>query len=228
MKDNSKSPDNEKNRLPKKLGKLPLSKPGDPTLKWSGAKHDLKRESFRLDEAQGLAKSRVGTHYAEWKGNLKRQIKRSKGKLTAQDLIASLYDLQTRIANTVKHVEGMKEWYDFTMQIIEDHVGTLILTSGWTLNLFSEFPADAGENSFSVPQRYTFSTVGELMDTKPIKPLRERQGFIGLVRENKVIYAMYGAGELVPLGAVLSLDDEIKRLPTRHEIDRELSKEPPR
>lgn len=200
------------------------SQPPKVKLNFNPEDHDRKVEHRLSEAAKSKTRSLISRAYAEWKRRLQRRIKKGEVK-TRQELIAELYDLHAIVGRDATGPE-MYEWRTFTMEIIEDKVSELIISNGWQLNVFAEFPADGTSTALSIPQRYTFSTIEELREVKPIKLLNGKEDFIGIVREQKTLFAFYEGGELVPIGAVLKLDDQVKRLPTRHEMARELAKLP--
>lgn len=225
MKETPHSNESEKNKKPKKLGKLPLAPPVDPTLKWSPEKHDLKVETFQQDEAKKKAMLIIGRCYLSWKRDLERAIKRAKGKFTGQDLVTRLYDLHGQVGKACQHTPGMKEFREFTMSMIEDRISEIIATKGLQLNLFAEYlPPNPTTTGLTVPEKHTFGNLDEFIEIPYLKAFKDKVGFIGFIREGKGIFALFEGGEHTPVGVVLTLDCEIERLPTRLQMSKELEK----
>lgn len=189
-------------------------------LRFDPSKHDSKIADLRAGEAKQKALALVQTTYQNWQRELKRKIKR-KEITTAQDLISAVYDLQSRLGKIIGHASEMQEFRRFCFDMLDDKVGEIVLTSGWAKNMFSEF-VPTSNTAFTIPQRFAFGTYEEFEEIPSLKSFKQKDGFIGFVRDSKAIYAWF-RDDLIKVG-VIANSKGIEKLPTLGEVRKELGK----
>lgn len=218
--------DNNKNNKPKKklpLNSLPPNQTSKLQLSWDPEKHDHQIQSRLSEESKSKARSLISRAYSEWKRRLQRRIKKGEIK-TRQELIQEVYALHEIVAREASAPE-MFEYRSFTLDLVEDKIGELVLTNGWAKNLFTEFvPEQASSHTFTVPQRHTFETLEDFEAIPWIKSFRDKVGFVGFVRDLRQIWALFKDGEITQVGVVAGIKG-LERLPTRQELQKELLKE---
>lgn len=221
---------NANDERPKKRKLLPLPKnQTDHPLAFDPSQHDQKIEARMSEEAKSKCRAVISRAYAVWKKNLTRRIdkallnpKDAKKQLTQQHIIASLYELHGIVAKEADTPE-MFEWRSFTMDLLEDAIGTIVMTQ-LKKNLFTEFiPEIKGTDALVIPQRHAFETLAEFEAIPFIQKFRGQEGFVGFLREQKQILGLFNDGEVVRVG-IVSSPKGVEKLPTRLQMMKELER----
>lgn len=223
-------------KLPPNLSKEQVAPGSEPVpnleavaLAWSPADHDQKIASKLSEETKSKCRLIISRAYTEWKKNLERRIARAqrnpndpKKQLTQQDVIATVYDLHGVVAREADKPE-MFEWRSYTLEILEDLIGVIILTR-FHKNLFTEFiPEKKASDALVIPQRHAFESYEEFDAIPFLQKFREKEGFIGFLREEKRILALFVGGEVTVAGLVAS-PKGVEKLPTRFQMMKELER----
>lgn len=207
---------------PKKNSKSESKKNEPIKLAFNPESHDQKVDTRRAEESKSKARELVSRHFLEWKRKLQRQIKKKEIQ-TQQQLIASLYELHGVVAREASSPE-MFEWRSFTMDLIEDKISEIIRTNGWKLNMFTEYlPEVKATDALAVPQQYTFETLEDFLKIPFLTSFREKQGFVGFIRDQRIVYGFFKDGEMVRAGIVAQVKG-LEALPTKYEVERDLKK----
>src|SRR5688500_13189077 len=157
-------------------------------LKWDAERHDKAVNSLREREGRKKAAALISQVYTSWKRRFKKKPK------TQPEVIQELYRLRDMVADACKHTPGMEEWRTFTMNLIDDQISKVVNTECGKLNVFTERAVDTSENAVSIPEYHTFSSSEELEAIPFLKKHVEREGFVGFIRDGRMIYALYGDG----------------------------------
>lgn len=215
----------------RKLLKLPepSSQPDHP-LAFSKEGHDQKIEARMSEEAKSKCRALISRAYVEWKRILQRKISRAQRnpndpakQLSQQDIIASVYELHDIVGKQARTPE-MFEWRSFTLGLLEDLIGTIIMTQ-FKKNLFTEYlPENKATEALVVPQRHAFETFDEFEAIPFLQKFKEKAGFVGFLREQRQILALFKDGETVMIGVVTS-PLGVEKLPTRFQMMKALEKD---
>lgn len=227
MNEINNSNENEKPK-PRKLLPLPKNQSDHP-LAFSPEAHDQKIEARMSEEAKSKCRAVISRAYAEWKKNLQRRIDRAlrnpkdaSKQLTHKDFIRTLYDFHAVVAKEADKPE-MFEWRTFTMEILEDLIGVIVMTE-MKKNLFTEFiPELKATDALVIPQRHAFETLEEFEAIPFIQKFRGQEGFVGFIREEKQILGLFNDGECVRVG-IVSSPKGVEKLPTRLQMMKELER----
>lgn len=227
---NNSNSNNENSDKPKKLPPAQsLQSSPKVDLKFNAEKHDQRIDLKMSEETKSKCRLIISRAYTEWKKNLERRIARAQRnpndpekQLTQQDVIATVYDLHGVVAREADKPE-MFEWRSYTLEILEDLIGVIILTR-FHKNLFTEFiPEKKASDALVIPQRHAFESYEEFDAIPFLQKFRDKVGFIGFLREEKRILALFKGGEVTVAGLVAS-PKGVEKLPTRFQMMKELER----
>lgn len=211
-------------------------------LNFSTDRHDAKveaskqsEEQLRLRPQQRRIKKKAYDIYQRW-------VKKVKSKArTPQEVIQATYQLQTQLgelSNAAKEC-GLEEWMQFTLQIVEDKIASLVATGisakneivMWIPENPTMLDADNAEIVRQQLQRdarpVQFRTLDELNAIPFVAAVRGKQGFVGLVLHGKGLVAVFNDGEAVPVG-ILANGVGVDKLPTLDAFSKALTEEQPK
>lgn len=214
-------------------------KPDDKIVKlaFDHAKHDAKVEDAKLTEAelrlrpkQKRVKKKAYDIYRRWVSKVKAKAR------TPQEVIAATYQLQTQLGELTNAAAecGLEEWHQFTMQIVEDKIASLISTGIVAKNEIVPYvPAnptllDTDNNAIVREQLQRdakpvqFRTLEELYAIPFVTAVRNKDGFIGLVLNGKGLVAVFRDGDAVTVGLVAT-GTGLDKIPTLEDFQQALA-----
>lgn len=205
-------------------------------LNFDSAAHDTKVEAAELTEAQRrliprqrLVKRQMHSTYQRWTAKV-----RGKNR-TRKDILAATYELQTLMGTFAKAANecGLEEWHQFTMQIIEDKIATIISTDITEKNEITPYIPDGvtmldKDNDAIVAKDLrekarptTFRTMEELFDIPFVANARTKTGFVGFCLYGNGLVAVYKDGDAVGIG-LLANGKGVEKFPTVEEFSKAL------
>lgn len=153
-------------------------------IKWNKQK-----AQERADERhRKKARAHVGKMYQDWKKILCSQPR------TPQEVVASLYKLKDEIMDYL-HSEGlatMKDFHDFTCNLVEDCIARAITSQMSGSNVITPAEIEGVDIPTHLkPKPAQFKTIAEFLSIPWIVRYRNNSGFVGFLRQGRIIHALY-------------------------------------
>jgi len=196
-------------------------KPDDKLVKlnFSADKHDAKVEEAKLSDEQRRLKPRQRQIKKKMYDIYQRWTKRVKSKArTPQEIVQATYQLQTLLGELAGEAKkcGLEDYHNFTMQICEDKIASLISTGIVSKNEIvmwvPEHPTMLDDDNDRIVREQLqrdvkpiqFRTLEELRDIPFVKAIISKDRFAGLCLHGKGLVAVFKDGETMPVGIVVN------------------------